>query len=77
MAGRKLNAQQRNAMFTMRHRASADLRALGSSGVSEAEMEDLVDDGYVKIVTTGAERRGGRRTWALTRKGNEWVDRNL
>jgi hypothetical protein len=75
MAGRKLNAQQRNAMFTMRHRASADLRALGSSGVSEAEMEDLVSDGYASIVNTGST--SGHRSWRLTGKGRTWVDRNL
>jgi hypothetical protein len=75
MAGRKLNGQQQNAMFTMRHRASTDLRALGSSNVSEAEMEDLVDDGYVKVVNTGAD--SGRRSWALTSKGNRWVDDRL
>lgn len=75
MAGRKLNAQQRRAMFTMRHRASADLRALASSNVSEAEMEDLVSEGYAKIVNTGSS--SGRRSWALTRKGNSWVDAQL
>ena len=64
MPGRRLNGQQQNAMFTMRHRASADLRALASSHVSEAEMEDLVADGYVKIMNTGSG--GGRRSWALT-----------
>jgi len=75
MAGRKLNGQQQNAMFTMRHRASTDLRALSSSGVSEAEMEDLVDDGYAKIVNSGSG--SGRRSWALTSKGNRWVDARL
>lgn len=75
MSGRKLNGQQQNAMFTMRHRVSVDLRALASSGVSEAEMEDLVDDGYVKVVSTGTVK--GRRTWALTGKGNRWVDSRL
>lgn len=75
MSGRRLNGQQRNAMFTMRHRASADLRALASSGVSEAEMEDLVSDGYAKVVNSGTVK--GRRTWALTGKGNRWVDSNL
>ena len=75
MAGRKLNAQQQKAMFTMRHRASADLRALGSSGVSEAEMEDLVADGYARVVNMGSD--SGRRSWALTGKGNRWVDARL
>lgn len=74
MAGRKLNGQQQNALFTMRHRASADLRALGSSGVSEAEMEDLVSDGYAKVVNAGAK---GRRSWALTAQGNRWVDARI
>lgn len=72
MAGRKLNGQQRNAMFTMRHRSSADLRALASSGVSEAEMEDLASDGYVTV-----SMRGGHRSWSLTAKGNRWVDAQL
>lgn len=75
MAGRRINGQQRNAMFTMRHRTSSDLRALASSGVSEAEMEDLVADGYVSIVNTGSS--SGRRSWALTAKGNRWVDVRL
>ena len=75
MAGRKINGQQRNAMFTMRHRDSADLRALSSSGVSEAEMEDLVSDGYVKVVNSGTVK--GRRSWALTSKGDRWVDSRL
>ena len=75
MSGRKLNGQQRNAMFTMRHRSSADLRALKDTGVSEAEMEDLVDDGYALIVSSGAGR--GRRSWALSAKGRNWVDKNL
>jgi predicted transcriptional regulator len=73
MSGRKLNGQQRNAMFTMRHRAHADLRALSSSGVSEAEMEDLVDDGYA----VHGPMIGTRRSYKLTRKGNQWVDKNL
>ena len=75
MSGRRLNGQQRNAMFTMRHRASADLRALASSGVSEAEMEDLVDDGYVQVVNTGRDK--GHRSWRLTGKGNRWVDQQI
>jgi hypothetical protein len=72
--GRKLNAQQRNAMFTMRHRNWTDLRALGSSGVGEAEMEDLVDAGYATVTGRGPS---GNRAWRLTGKGNTWVDRNL
>lgn len=72
MSGRKLNGQQRNAMFTLSGRVSGDLRALASSGVTEAEMEDLVDDGYVSITSVGH-----RRAWKLTRKGETWVNKNL
>lgn len=72
MAGRKLNGQQRNAMFMMRHRRASDLRALASSGVSEAELEDLADDGYVTV-----SRRHEHRSWSLTAKGNRWVDAQL
>lgn len=75
MSGRKLNAQQRAAMFTLRHRNSGDLRALKDTGVGEAEMEDLVNDGYVFIANTGS--RSGRMAWGLTAKGRIWVDRNL
>jgi len=75
MSGRKLNAQQRNALYTLRHRDSGDLRALKDTDVSEAEMEDLVSDGYASIANTGAG--SGRRSWRLTAKGRTWVDRNL
>jgi hypothetical protein len=71
MGGRTLNKQQRDALFRMRHRKRSDLRALKDSGVSEAEMEDLVDGGYVEIV----DHR--HLAWALTAMGKRWVDRNL
>jgi hypothetical protein len=72
--GSSLNKQQRDAMFLMRHRTSADLRALSSSNVSEAELEDLIDAGYVALVSGSSSHR---RQYRLSRKGNAWVDRNL
>lgn len=71
MSGRRLNGQQQNAMFTMRHRHRTDLRALASSGVTEAEMDDLVKDGYVEV----SDRK--HLAWRLTTKGMNWVDRHL
>jgi hypothetical protein len=74
--GRKLNAQARSAMFFMRERRTAGLREFERLGVriSEAELEDLVDAGYMTVVGRASS---GNREWTLTKKGREWVDRNL
>jgi hypothetical protein len=74
--GRKLNAQSREAMFTMRNRRTTgqrDFQRLGVS-ISEAELEDLVDAGYATVSGRGVS---DRREWTLTHKGKNWVDNNL
>lgn len=76
MSGRKLNGQQRQAMFYIRHRRTTAMRDFKRQGlsVSEAELEDLVDDGYLTVVGRGSS---SNREWQLTAKGRNWVDRNL
>lgn len=74
MAGRKLNAQQRAAMFSMRNRRGTGVRDFPRLHISasEAELADLVSDGYLTVTT-----QGGHTVWVLTAKGRNWVDRNL
>jgi predicted transcriptional regulator len=64
-----------NVLMFMRHRRSTAMRDLrGQSNITEAEMEDLVDEGYLTVTTRGAS---GNRTWVITRKGQRWVDSQL
>lgn len=67
-----MNHEQRKALFTMRHRTRTDMRTLADTGVTEAEVKNLIKNGYVQESFSNRHRY-----WSLTRKGETWVDRNL
>lgn len=73
MAPRPLKEEERQALFRMRNMRNADMRHLGSTGITRAQLDDLARRGWIQETVHTASRVA----WSLTAKGRTWVDDQL
>lgn len=68
-----MNGPQKAALATMRHRGSGleHRHFARMTNVSQGELDDLVDNGYV------SRSSGKRIEYSITDKGRRYVDKNL